>query len=213
MLILVSGLLTSSIFAYLNGVIKPILYRECEAYAKTLLTEIVSLSLADDKANTYFDNTMNFTYNNDGYISSYSLNMLNANKIRAFIVEDVIAEIKARSALKLNVSAGTLSGFAFFYGKGPKVRVDLTALYGISCDLTSEFTDSGINQTLHRMSLEFTANTSVKEPLTSDKMILKASVPISETVIVGDIPDAYTFILHADEEDENMINDYGAKLD
>ncbi len=200
-------------FAYLNGIIKPILYRECESYAKTLLTDIVSRSLTDDKANAFFENTMNFTYNNDGYISSYSLNMLNANKIRAFLADNVISEIKARNALKLNVKAGTLSGLAFFYGKGPSIKVNLTALYGISCDLTSEFTDSGINQTLHSLRLEFTANTSIKEPLTSDKIILKTSVPISETVIVGDIPEAYTLILRADEDDENMINDYGARLD
>ena len=208
-----SGIATSIGVAYLNGIIKPILYRECEAYAKTLLADVVSKSLTDDKASTFFDNTMNFTYNNDGYISSYSLNMLSANKIRAFLADTVISEIKARNALKLNVSTGTLSGLSFFYGKGPDINVNLTALYGISCDLTSEFTDSGINQTLHRLNLEFTASTSIKEPLTSDKIILKTSVPISETVIVGDIPEAYTLILRADEDDENMINDYGARLE
>ncbi len=213
MLICGIGITASVALAYLDGVIKPILWRECEAYAKTMLTETVSSVLTNDKANEYFADVMQFTYNNEGYVSTYSLNMLSANKIRAFLTTDIISEIKANNSLKLHVSAGTLSGIAFFYGKGPKLEVDLTALYGITCDLTSEFSDSGINQTLHTLRLEFTANTSVKEPLTSDRIILKTTLPISETVIVGDIPEAYTFILHANEEDENMINDYGAKLD
>ena len=198
--------------AYLNGIVKPILWRECEAYAKTKLTEVASDSLAGDTADAYFEDTMRFTYNNEGYVSTYSLNMLNANKIRAFLSKEIIENIKAKNALKLNVSAGTLSGIALFYGKGPKLKVDLNALFGITCDLTSEFTDSGINQTLHRLCLELTANTSVKEPLISETILLKTTVPISETVIVGDIPEAYTLILRADEDDENMINDYGARL-
>lgn len=199
--------------AYLDGVIKPILWRECEAYAKTMLTQTVSAVLAGDKANEYFSDVMQFTYNNEGYVSTYSLNMLSANKIRAFLTTDIISKIKANNSLKLRVSMGTLSGLSFFYGKGPKLEINLTALYGISCDLTSEFTDSGINQTLHSLRLEFTANTAVKEPISSDRIPLKTTIPISETVIVGDIPEAYTFILHANEDDENMINDYGAKLD
>ena len=213
LLICAFGIIVSITLAYLNGVIKPILCRECEAFAKTMLTEVVSEALAEDKASEYFKDTMQFTYNNDGYVSTYSLNMLNANKIRAFLSKEIISKVKAKNALKLSISAGTLSGITFFYGKGPKVSVDLTALYGITCDLTSEFTDSGINQTLHRLRLEFSANTAVKEPLTSDGIFLKTTVPISETVIVGDIPEAYTLILRADEDDENMINDYGARLE
>lgn len=212
MFICALSVVISVLLAYLNGVVKPILWRECEAYAKTMLTEVVSEALATEVAGLYFNDTMQFTYNADGYVSSYSLNMLNANKIRAYISKEIISGIKSNNSLMLKVSTGTLSGIAFFYGKGPKLSVNLSALYGISCDLTSEFSDSGINQTLHRLCLEFSASTTVKEPLTSDRIALATTVPISETVIVGDIPEAYTLILRADEDDENMINDYGANL-
>ena len=206
------GITASLTLSYMNAIVKPILYRECEAYAKTMLNEVVSQALAEDIANTYFDKAMNFTYNSEGYVSTYSLNMLNANKIRAYVSKEIISDIKSNNSLKLKVSTGTLSGIAFFYGKGPKLSISLSALYGITCDLTSEFTDSGINQTLHSLSLEISANTAIKEPLTTQSLSLVTTVPISETVIIGDVPEAYTLILRASEDDEGLINDYGASL-
>ena len=96
MFICALSVVISVLLAYLNGVVKPILWRECEAYAKTMLTEVVSEALATEVAGLYFNDTMQFTYNAGGYVSSYSLNMLNANKIRAYISKEIISVLSRR---------------------------------------------------------------------------------------------------------------------
>ena len=203
----------SAITAYFSGVVKPILYLQSEAYLKTVITSTVANSLENSTLDSFFEDTFCFNYNSDGSIAAFSSNMLNVNKIRSFLSKDIINKIKAIKTHTVIISAGTLSGIPFLYGKGRKFSINISPLFGITCDISSEFSDAGINQTIHKLKLNITAESALKENFTNKKITVTTSVPISETVILGDIPEAYTLIIRAHEEDEEDINDYAATVD
>ena len=54
----------------------------------------------------------------------------------------------------------------------------------------SDFTSAGINQTNHKISMEVITNVRIIIPLNSKDIEVKKQVPISETIIVGRVPES-----------------------
>ena len=200
------------ILAYITGIVKPILYAKSEAHMKMYIEESISKALSDADS-TNFANPIHFKYNTDGSISAYSADMLSAAKLRAYISDRLITPLGQELSINFRINIGSLSGVPFLYGRGPAVTIHLNGLTFANFNIASEFLDSGINQTLHRLILKVECVSTLKEPLGGKHIYVTTDIPISETVLIGDVPDAYTLIIRAAEEDEADINDYAANVD
>lgn len=205
----------SLFIGYLSGIVIPILYSKSEAYMKTYIEKSVADAIIASDRSGVFINPISFEYDNNGNISAYTADSLSTAKLRAFISNNIIESASGESDISFHIASGTLSGIPFLYGKGPQIRIQLKGINLVTFDTSSEFTDSGINQTLHKIALNIKAKSTIKAPLSLGKkqIIAETSIPLSETVLVGDVPEAYTVIYRAHEDDEEDINDYGAAVD
>lgn len=61
----------------------------------------------------------------------------------------------------------------------------------VETDLKSEFIESGINQTLHRIYLEVRCNVSILTPYDTINETITNQVLLTEGLIIGNIPDTY----------------------
>ena len=61
----------------------------------------------------------------------------------------------------------------------------------VAADYANSFTSAGVNQTLHRVSLEITATIYLFLPGGVLPVSVSSSVCVAETVIVGETPDTY----------------------
>lgn len=61
----------------------------------------------------------------------------------------------------------------------------------LETDLRSEFTSSGINQTLHRIYLEIKCNVVILTPVETIEEQIVNQVLLAEGVIVGEVPNSY----------------------
>lgn len=113
--------------------------------------------------------------------------------------ERIHARIAVLGEQGITVPAGTVSGVDLFAGKGPDISVSFQPVGSVIGSFRSDFTDAGINQTLHRMFLHLTAEVEILLPGISHTVTVEAEVPIAENVIVGEVPNAYTNV--ANEED------------
>lgn len=199
--------------AYLSGIVKPIIVKHCKTYASRLIEAAISEAISDAAENGLYKSPMNFIYNSDGNISAYASDMNSVASLRAYISEYILKDTGSNKSFVMKINLGTLSGIPFLYGKGYALSVKISSLSYLSFDVSSEFTDSGINQTLHKIVLTVTTDFMIEEPLDCGKIKIHTSLPLSETVIIGDVPDAYTVIIRAQEEDEADINDYAASVD
>ena len=59
------------------------------------------------------------------------------------------------------------------------------------CDFSSKFTAVGINQTLHSIYVDVISEIDLNVPFNNHKVECKTSVLISETVLIGKVPDIY----------------------
>ena len=73
-----------------------------------------------------------------------------------------------------------------------KVTTKSPSLFFISLtDLISEFTQAGVNQTLHRIYLNVDCSISILTPFDTVEETITNQVLLAEAVIVGDVPATY----------------------
>ena len=109
-------------------------------------------------------------------------------KETAQIVEDQINSVKD---LCISIPIGTLSGITFLIGSGPKVQFTLEPIGSVSCKIYSQFESAGINQTLHKIYLDITSTVDVILPRESAKVTLDTPVLLTESIVIGKIPETY----------------------
>ena len=91
----------------------------------------------------------------------------------------------------VKVPIGVFTGIEFLAGFGPRVTFQIIPIGSVSCDFRSSFDTAGLNQTLHSIYMDVTAAVSVVMPSKTEEISVVTQVLICESVIVGEIPDAY----------------------
>lgn len=148
----------------------------------------------------YYDNTKRFydrlknavllNYSHEGKINSISVDTPFLNLLSAEIISQSVLFIEESSS-SFGIPLGNITSVRLFSGLGPKIRVKIIPLGSISCGIKSSFTEGGINQTIHRITLDINALIEVLTPFSSNQAEINLSYVISETVIVGEIPNVY----------------------
>lgn len=99
----------------------------------------------------------------------------------------------------VSVPLGTAIGLSFLNGIGPKIKVRFTPDGTVHAACESRFTSAGINQTVHRVTLKLTATVRIVLPGGARTVTVTTETPVSEDVIIGDVPDTYADMNDADE--------------
>lgn len=143
-----------------------------------------------DEEQYQYDDFVNVQRDSDGNIRTISLNMVNVNTLKSNIALTIQQEL-GNSQKQTGVPLGTLLGADLFRGHGPKIPLKISVLGNTTVDLKSAFDSAGINQTRHQIYLEIT--TGVYSYLTgvSSEADVTTSIPVAETVIVGEVPQMY----------------------
>lgn len=138
---------------------------------------------------------------NNGKITSINPDIARINRLKSEIAITVSERLNDTTNSKIKVPMGNLSGISFFSNKGPKITFNLVPYGKTNVDFATSFSEAGINQTRHRVDVKVELNIAL---LLSNKAIssvkVETTVPISETIIVGDVPESY--IKLETEEDE-----------
>ena len=182
---------------------------EAEALLSTaFLAEMAQSELA-------YTDLITLRYRNDGTLSTLSCDMPRLNTLRNRLMLALLSAFR-ENVVSISLPLGTVVGGDILSGRGPALEVRVLLARGASARIESEFTEVGINQSLHRVL--FTVDISVTVMLPSRPLTVRVceSYPIAETVILGEVPDAYTEIhrLTEDvtEQDIDDIYDFGAHL-
>jgi sporulation protein YunB len=180
-------------------------------YAERIINAAVSEELSGLKNDTPL---VTISTDKDGSVAYLHANAAEINRIKSQTALIVTNAVKNIDKYDLGVSVGTLTGIPMFYGKGFVIPIRIAPKGYAETQLISSFSESGINQTLHRIILRVSINLSAIIPLYTAEVNVTTDFIISETVIVGKIPDAFTEIIPAPDttQDEIIgdINDYGA---
>lgn len=174
---------------------RPILTSLATTQVSNMVNRIVSEAVdeAIDSGNITYSDLITFEKDNEGRITAIYSNMAAFNRLQSNILDIILARIDQVSARELSIPVGSLSGSVLLAGRGPRISVRMESVGSSSANFENEFTSAGINQTKHQIVLNIDVAVSILLPGFSTATTVSNSVTVAETVIVGSVPDTYTY--------------------
>jgi len=187
---------------------RPIVERLVEYRCKLIADKAVSRAISThlDVTDNDYSDIVSFVYNEEGSIGALRTNPAKINTMKASVMELVNKELKSIGGEKVGIALGTLTGVSYLYGTGAELVFSVKPTGVARSKLLSKFESSGINQTMHSVILEVYTEISPLIPGLSDSFFVTNEFIISQTIIVGDVPDTFSNIV-LDEEHYSELAD------
>ena len=112
------------------------------------------------------------------------------------------------STTTLSIPIGTLTGSSLLAGRGPTVKVKMQSVGSTTASFRNTFSSAGINQTRHQILLDVTVSVSILLPGFRTSTKVSNEISVAETVIVGSVPENYTYFSTAPDEADNYAEEY-----
>ena len=82
-------------------------------------------------------------------------------------------------------------GSKLLSGYGSKIYLKIASINSVEFEFSSVFKSVGINQTLHSIYIDVLIKVVIEIPLARQEEIIKTSIMINESVLVGKVPEIY----------------------
>ena len=155
-----------------------------------------------------YDDLISFEKDNEGRITAVYSNMAAFNRLQSKILDIILERVDQVSARDLSIPVGTLTGSTLLAGRGPWISVRMESVGSSSASFENEFISAGINQTKHQIVLQVDVSVSILLPGFSTAVVVPNAVTVAETVIVGSVPDTYTYFSTTPSNYESDAKDY-----
>lgn len=144
-----------------------------------------------ENGNINYDRIVYFEKDLNGRITALKTNIGEVNRLKTDILKLINDEILAMDTSHLGVPLGSLFLPEFLSGKGPSIPVQILSIRNSDGSFESHFTEAGINQTMHQLTMEVLVDVSVLVLGETDSFTVSSQVVVAETIIVGDVPDTF----------------------
>lgn len=188
------------VMLYLNFVVNPVIIATSTAKVRSLsqrAVENVVWQVISDSA--IYDTLINITRDENGKILAVNSNSATINMLALELTEKAQSALSQMGASGVEIPIGSFSGMPIFTGRGPNVTIKMLPIGTIYCKFFSSFTSAGINQTNHRVYLRVHSSVSVILPMANQTIDTQTELMISESILVGEIPDTYLYSSTLDE--------------
>lgn len=183
--------------------VRPVMRTVSEEAVRVMTTEAVNEAASIVMCQTVgYTDIIKTEKNAEGDIVLITADPLTVNELARGVVLLVQSRIQQAGEQGISIPIGTMSGITFLSGKGKSIRFKALPVGTASTTFVSDFKSMGINQTLHRISLQVSAEVTLVVPGMDIDVRTVTEIVIAESVIVGKVPDTY---LHSGTLDE-MLN-------
>jgi sporulation protein YunB len=195
------------LFLLVDWGVKPTIIAMSEA--KVEYIAVLAMNNAVSKilgSNVKYTDLTDVLTDKDGKISMIQYNTILINTLARQTSTLAQDEIRSLGEAGINIPLGSITKSKILSGRGPMIKVKIIPVGSVSTDFSDEFKQAGINQTRHKIFLTLKTQVRIVVPLGSDIINVSTRVPITETIIVGDVPNSY---VNVDNEDQmlNLIPD------
>lgn len=173
-------------------------YRDAmEELAQTQVRNVTSDLINDaidqqiDSGNIQYDRIVYFEKDLNGEITALKTNISEVNRLKTDILNLINDEILALDTSDLSVPIGTLMLPELFSGKGSGIPVHILSIRNSDASFRSDFSEAGINQTVHQLTMNVSVDVSVLVLGQTESFTVSSQVVVAETIIVGEVPNTF----------------------
>lgn len=189
---------------------KPVVVDLATARISNAVNRIVVAAVNDavDSGRIDYEQLVDFDKDADGHVTALRSNMAAFNRLQASIADDILQRMAEVSSTDLAIPIGTLTGSPLLAGRGPCLRVRMQSVGTATARFDNQFSSAGINQTRHRIILDVDVHVSILLPGLTTYTKVSNEISVAETVIVGGVPETYTYFSTTPDEIENYADEY-----
>lgn len=164
-----------------------------ETQVKNTTSDLANDAIAKQIADgiIQYDRIVYFEKDLDGRITALKTNMSEVNRLKTDILNIINDEILALDTSDIGIPLGSLFFPELLSGKGPAIPVHILAIRNSDAGFASDFSQAGINQTLHQLTMQVSVDVAVLVLGKTSSFTITSEVVVAETVIVGAVPDTY----------------------
>ncbi|MGO4272461.1 sporulation protein YunB [Paenibacillus sp. TAF58] len=190
--LLIFILFTVQFFIFVERNLRPPLMNLAKVRIKQIATQAINSAIADHVAgNTSAEQLIDWKMDKNGKITGFMLNYNEHMRITADTIKTVQGELKDLQSISEHIPVGQAMNSAILSSFGPDIPIRLLPVGTVKVDLNTRSQNAGINMVMFEVYVRIIAEVSVIIPFDSDTEIVETEIPISYSLVVGDVPTYY----------------------
>lgn len=201
-LILLVLLLTAAVIAMEQNLSQTMLDM---AFARAYSMAVETINRAVKQAmgqGVAYEELINAQMDAQGRVSMLRANTMRMNELASQTALLAERELGSAENQVVEIPLGAALGVSFLSGFGPRLEVQILPVGAVHTSFDTEFETAGINQTRHKIFLNLRATVSLIVPTGSQLVEVTSTVPIAESIIVGEVPESFVDV----NNEEDMLN-------
>ena len=192
-LLLVVLIAAAVAFLLLRSRYRDVIRELAETQIKNTTSDLTNDAIARQIADgvIQYDRIVYFEKDLDGRITALKTNMSEVNRLKTDILNIINDEILALDTSDIGIPLGSLFLPELLSGKGPAIPVHILSIRNSDATFKSNFSQAGINQTLHQLTMDVSVDVAVLVLGQTGSFTVNSEVVVAETVIVGAVPNTF----------------------
>lgn len=150
-----------------------------------------AISRQIEEGSIRYDRIVFFEKDVNGRITALKTNIGEINRLKTDILGIINEEILALDTSDIGIPLGSLILPELLSGKGPVIPVRILSIRNSDAIFSSDFSQAGINQTIHQVIMEVSVDVAILVLGETDSFTVTSEVVVAQTVIVGEVPDTF----------------------
>ena len=172
-----------------NDTIRELAQNQVINTTSDLINDAIDVQI--ESGNIQYDRIVYFEKDLNGRITALKTNMSEVNRLKTDILNIINDEILAMDTTELGIRLGSLVLPEFLSGRGPSFPLQILAIRNSDGSFASDFTEAGINQTRHQLTMQVSVDVSILVLGKAETFTVSSQVVVAETIIVGQVPDTF----------------------
>ena len=201
LLILLAFILLTVVFLHVR--VNPLAEELALARITDVASGVINRAVSEqiELGNVRYDNLVEIHRDGNGNIAALTANMREMNRLKTGLLTILDDDLYNISDDEIAIPIGNLTGVQLLSGRGPSVPVKIVAVSSSDASFRGEFTDAGINQTIHKIMMDVSLDLIVLLPSGTVTAEVSTEVCVAETVLLGPVPGSYTYFSSNSQDD------------
>jgi sporulation protein YunB len=180
------------LFIFVERNLKPPLMSLAKVRIKQMATQSINAAIADRiSEKTNVEHLIDWKLDHQGKITGFMLNYAEHMRITSETINSVQKILNDLRVMNEHIPIGQALGSAVLASFGPEIPVRLVPVGSVKVDLNTRHENAGINMILIEVYVRVIAEVTVIIPFDTDTEIVETDIPISYSLVVGDVPTYY----------------------
>lgn len=184
--------LAAAISLILDNAMRPLVREYAVNLARMVASEAMATAVEEVLGETEVHGDLTVVSRDEtGAVLSIQTDTAAVNRLSGRIVTALGDVLLRKEYSELKIPLLNATGRMFLMGRGPKVTMKLQQNGAATVKIISGFSEAGINQTVHRLELAVTFRAVLLVAGMCEPIETSGNFLVTETVIVGTVPDRY----------------------